>query len=402
MGRKKGTSITTMICLVLFLICMALIGLLWACPENPDYEDTFVCRQYYEWDEWLTGIAEPLNNYTIPSLSNMTMPNITGITFPTTSTTLKRINDSQIMVTVSEMMGDYVQDTRIPEEVCGPKAKDVTERYNMRGCSLVESSAVSSGHPAVMEKCVDGHSIAGCFSCTFKCERKDYVSIASWDLHVFNEAKAGNINLMTYYVEKMREHDIIVIQGINDPSGNAFQTLCTLMRPYKCVNSSSSGQPAEQYGVLYDENVELVGFTDHNLGGHAENFKNPPVTATFTAGNWTFQLTTLHADPENVREELKNLETLTLLDSSRLDEIIIGDLKADCGYYDIPPAEFRDMLWVIPDTEDTSVDSADCAYDRIILNNGAEGHYLDYDVMRDVNVVQGNNYMISVEFKTGV
>ena len=52
--------------------------------------------------------------------------------------------------------------------------------------------------------------------------------------------------------------------------------------------------------------------------------------------------------------------------------LIIGDLNADCSYYDNAiETEFDDWSWLIQDHHDTTAGRSDCAYDRILLDADA-------------------------------
>jgi deoxyribonuclease-1-like protein len=227
------------------------------------------------------------------------------------------------------------------------------------------------------------------------------ISIASWNLQAFGEKKASDDALMKSYVDKMDRYDIVIIQEIRDSSGTAFKKLCNLMAGYKCMNSSRAGSTTskEQYGIIY-KNAELLGITDFNsLENNQKQFNRPPFMTTFQVGNWTFHLTTIHTDPDNVANEVQALETIFFLSKNSIsDDIIIGDMNADCSYYHTPPANFKDWNWAIPDSEDTTVATTDCAYDRIITNEGATKHFLNYSINRDISKEQSDHYLVSAIF----
>jgi endonuclease/exonuclease/phosphatase family metal-dependent hydrolase len=82
------------------------------------------------------------------------------------------------------------------------------------------------------------------------------------------------------------------------------------------------------------------------------------------------------------------------------DHIIIGDLNADCAYYHTPPADFSSWNWAVPDSEDTTVKASNCAYDRIIVNKGAENNYISYDIMRNVSSEQSDHYLVYSVYRT--
>jgi hypothetical protein len=63
-----------------------------------------------------------------------------------------------------------------------------------------------------------------------------------------------------------------------------------------------------------------------------------------------------------------------------------------------PPTNFKGWVWEIPDTEDTTVAATNCAYDRIILTQGAARHFVNYSIMRDVRKEQSDHYIVSAVY----
>ncbi len=224
--------------------------------------------------------------------------------------------------------------------------------------------------------------------------------IAAWNLQIFGKSKAEKEWLMEYYAEKMSSYDIIVVQEIRDKSGTAFEELCEKLSEYECIVSERTGTSnvKEQYGVIYrgveNDGVEFVGQKDWSE--KQDLFERPPFEATFRKGDWTFTLITIHTRPDSVPGEMKELEKLL---EGREDEeiIILGDLNADCDYYnnskedDFEPPTW---IWVVPDTEDTTVAKTDCAYDRIIYSEPVSDNFVEYGVMRDVNSDESDHYLV--------
>jgi len=221
------------------------------------------------------------------------------------------------------------------------------------------------------------------------------IKIASWNLQRFGKEKAGDPALMDYYVNVLGNYDVVIIQELTDSSGEAFDKLCGRMKGYKCAASDRLGNTSykEQYGLFY-RNAELLG-TEKGSG----DYVRVPYTFHFKAGNWSFYLTTIHTDPDNVKAEMSLLEQQIDSDESS-DHIIMGDLNADCSYYKTPPTDFTSWTWVIPDKEDTTVKETNCAYDRIIINKQAGNNFLSYGIMRNVTASQSDHYLAYAEYAT--
>ncbi|MFH1403663.1 MAG: hypothetical protein ABIH11_05270 [Candidatus Altiarchaeota archaeon] len=228
------------------------------------------------------------------------------------------------------------------------------------------------------------------------------LSIGLWNLGIFREGDGIQQDLIDYYAGKMREHDIIVLQRISEASDEAFTQLCGMMGDYKCVKSSMSGEPGdrEQYGIIY-KNAIIIHPQDWNYGQFASQFKRPPYGVTFKAGNWTFQVLTIRIGPDDVKKELTHLETVSLIQGYYGEDIIVmGDLSADCRYYDSPPVHFDSWMWVVPDDGDTTSGFSDCAYDRVIISRQAVNNYRRYGIMRNVTQQQSDRYLVYAQFST--
>lgn len=221
------------------------------------------------------------------------------------------------------------------------------------------------------------------------------IKIASWNLQRFGEEKAGNHSLMDYYSNVIRGYDIVILQELTDSSGDSFRKLCALLPDYTCAVSARLGNSSykEQYGLLY-KNAKLEA-TVPGAGAYVR----PPYTYRFSSGKWSFYLTTIHTDPDNVKSELGALEKdMASFDSA--DHIVMGDLNADCAYYRAPHSDFTGWMWAIPDDEDTTVKASNCAYDRIIINKGAENNYVSYGIMRNVSSEQSDHYLVYATYRT--
>jgi len=77
-------------------------------------------------------------------------------------------------IKMSEMQGDYVYDTRTPGEVCDSLLQEVQDSNPNLNCRVVVEKRIDfvdvDYQNVLEEECVDGYSIAGCYSCTFECK----------------------------------------------------------------------------------------------------------------------------------------------------------------------------------------------------------------------------------------
>ncbi len=222
--------------------------------------------------------------------------------------------------------------------------------------------------------------------------------IANWNLQIFGVSKSSNSTLMAKYASEIGKYDIIFVQEIRDSSGAAFQKLCSLLPQYDCTVSSRAGQTSskEQYGIIYRKGIHLLSVNDFNPQYQTE-FQRPPVLAVFNITRYNLKIYNIHTDPDKVASELGRLESM--VDSSG-DTMILGDLNADCSYYNpLKSTDFDSWFWAIKDNEDTTVASTDCAYDRIILNNNAESEFIGFGIDKNVTSDISDHYLVWVEMK---
>ena len=212
-------------------------------------------------------------------------------------------------------------------------------------------------------------------------EEKPAVTIAAWNLEVFGPAKAAKQNLLQEYAAIIDDFDIVIVQEIRDKQETAFKALCDYLPDYTCNLSTRAGrsQSKEQYGVLYrnmsletGKQITLMQWYDYNPD-EQDRWERPPLAVTFDVEGYQFTLYGIHVKPAEVAQELRALEDIVVNEGN---VIILGDVNADCGYYDAhKKKEFVAWHWIITDKEDTTVGKASCAYDRILLNDDAFAEY---------------------------
>lgn len=221
------------------------------------------------------------------------------------------------------------------------------------------------------------------------------IKISSWNLQIFGDTKASNEIIMEKYINKINNYDIIFIQEIRDIDGSSFNELCSSLNDYNCEISSRAGRSTskEQYGLIYKKELKFISFLDYNPDAQ-DRWERPPMKAFFDMGNYNLTLINFHAKPSDVQIELSYLEDV----SNGKNVIIIGDLNADCDYYNNDEEiEFDSWNWLITDDMDTTVSNSDCAYDRIIINQNLNNKIKDIGIDKNVSSEESDHYLIWVE-----
>jgi len=225
----------------------------------------------------------------------------------------------------------------------------------------------------------------------------DSVKVANWNLQIFGLTKASDAELMQIYADKVKSYDIVFVQEIRDASETAFGSLCDMLENYTCVESSRAGRTnsKEQYGIIYKNGIDLISFKDYNPDSQ-DRWERPPIEAVFDINGYELKVYNIHTSPDEVDAELKALEDII---ENNGNVIVLGDLNADCSYYNnAQNLELESLVWVINDDEDTTVSQTNCAYDRILMNGDAYKNYEGSGV--DKNGITGkvsDHYIVWVE-----
>lgn len=234
--------------------------------------------------------------------------------------------------------------------------------------------------------------------------RNNNIRIAAWNLQVFGDSKAENETLLSEYAARLSKHDLIFIQEIRDEDGSAFSKLCGKLEGYSCFSSSRAGRTSikEEYGVIYNKSKIIINNIIDFNPDIQNRWERPPLALNFTARDsleadaWII-VYVLHAKPSDATNEIRNLEQL--IGSVTYPVIVIGDLNADCSFYNVSQRDFKEWSWVVKDDDDTTVGKSDCAYDRIIVNNVMATRFLDYGIEKEISPEMSDHYLIWLMIK---
>ncbi len=227
----------------------------------------------------------------------------------------------------------------------------------------------------------------------------DTIKIANWNLQIFGQTKANNLRLMQTYSEVISDYDIIFIQEIKDSSQTAFPKLCSMLQNYSCASSSRAGRTSnkEQYGVIYKNEINITSFQDYAPDSQ-DRWERPPVKIKFNINGYSLTVYNIHTKPDDAKQELDYLEDIV---SDIGNVLILGDLNADCSYYNNEKqTEFDNWNWIIKDDADTTSSATNCAYDRIMLNDDSYEEYVDDGIYtKRISKDVSDHYLVWVELE---
>jgi endonuclease/exonuclease/phosphatase family metal-dependent hydrolase len=224
------------------------------------------------------------------------------------------------------------------------------------------------------------------------------IKVANWNLQIFGDNKESNIELMNFYVSKLKVYDIIFVQEIRDDDSSSFEALCFMMPNYSCKISSRAGRSSskEQYGIIYKKGISLESFKDFNPDS-LNRWERPPIEVTFNIDGYNIKVYNIHTKPDDVANELSALEDVVINEGNAA---ILGDLNADCNYYTNNKQDFSSWYWLIKDNQDTTLSQTDCAYDRLIVNADLNNEILSSGI--DTSEITNNisdHYIVWMEIK---
>ena len=213
------------------------------------------------------------------------------------------------------------------------------------------------------------------------------IKIASFNIKDFGKKKAAKPKVMQVLAETIRQFDIVAIQEIQDKCGTAFNKLVNALgMNYDYIISDRVGRSShsqEQYAYIYRTHTITPGEFRCTFNDTEGLFCRDPFIARFQAkdGNFDFMLITVHTPPKKpeASQEInalpKVVQAVKRCFPNEGDFIILGDLNADCAYFDenditipFPRDEFTVL---IKNHMVTNLGKKPCTYDRIIITNQA-------------------------------
>ena len=198
------------------------------------------------------------------------------------------------------------------------------------------------------------------------------ILVGSWNLQVFGDKKASDEVALIEFIDVIEQYDVMFLQEIRDSDGSSIALLCSRIKNMTCRASSRAGRTSskEQYVVVVRNGIEVLDWQDHSPN---DRWERPPLEFVIgvqnSTANATIRLFGIHVKPTDVANELTLLEQIAFSDAQKEPVLVLGDLNADCGYYQRNNQHFASWAWLIPDNADTTTGRSNCAYDRIIAND---------------------------------
>ncbi|QDT38612.1 endonuclease/exonuclease/phosphatase family protein [Stratiformator vulcanicus] len=173
----------------------------------------------------------------------------------------------------------------------------------------------------------------------------DVIRIATFNIQVYGQSKAGKPEVMRILADTIRRYDVVAIQEIRSKDPAPVHELVRLVnatgRSYDVALGPRLGRTSskEQYAFVYDtKTLELARKTVYTLTDRRDWLHREPYVARFRvrredpAEGFTFSLVNIHTDPDEVDLEVDALDDVLNAvwnDGSGEDDVILlGDLNA--------------------------------------------------------------------------
>ncbi len=242
------------------------------------------------------------------------------------------------------------------------------------------------------------------------------IRIASFNIQVFGNTKAGKPYVMYTLADIVRQFDIVAIQEVRSKNEYLIPNFVKLInktgRKFDHVIGPRLGRTTvkEQYVYLFDtQRVAIDPQSVYTVGDPDDLLHRPPLVATFRTREvdpdeaFTFTLVNTHTDPDEVPEELSALAEVyrVVRRSSRGEDdiILLGDFNTDdrrLGRLGQLPSVLPLIAGVWTNTRQNK------QYDNLILHRPSTTEYVGrsgvFDVMRQYNLNQKQALEVSDHF----
>jgi endonuclease/exonuclease/phosphatase family metal-dependent hydrolase len=196
------------------------------------------------------------------------------------------------------------------------------------------------------------------------------LKIASFNIQTLGKKKVSNNKTLHIIQDIIKEFDLVAIQEIRDITNTTITTLSQGLPEYDYMLSQRLGRSSskEQYALFYKKGLVLneTIFPDKD-----DIFEREPAIIYIQIEDKNYSIINIHVKPTDAENEISNLKQVIVYTQNLFkdkDFILLGDLNADCSYYNEYLDILKEYYWAIPNDMDTTVAYSSCTYDRIITN----------------------------------
>ena len=201
----------------------------------------------------------------------------------------------------------------------------------------------------------------------------EHPTIMMYNTQTLGRAKVSNRTELDILVGLIENQDFSILQEVRDVTNTTRQTLRQeLHKEYEIHESERRGRTAYKESMFFIWNTSVFSVSEprYYFEDPTDIYEREPYVVNVTHNGTWFYLVSTHVQPRNAEEEIEAL--LQTLSTYTDPYVLLGDLNADCSYYDASQTPtVKNTTWILPTGVDTTVSDRTCAYDRIITNNNS-------------------------------
>lgn len=197
------------------------------------------------------------------------------------------------------------------------------------------------------------------------------VRIATWNLRHFGGQRTTDMRMVSKIITDNR-FDVMAIQEVQKDGSGVDVLLNTLMGTWRSTSLSPESRSGERLTFIYrGDHVQEVGQPELLPGASPGVFERVPYCATFRAGNFDFELVTVHLTWGKVEQRQQEVEELARLlprlaaGQKEKDIILLGDFNEQRTRSNLH--YFVGSGWDTLVKEPTNLSSKEI-YDHILIN----------------------------------
>ena len=212
------------------------------------------------------------------------------------------------------------------------------------------------------------------------------IRVATWNLRHFGGQTTTDVRTVSKIITDNR-FDVMAIQEVQRDGSGVDVLLNALGSPWRSTSLSPESRSGERLTFVYrGDHVQEVGEPQLLSGASPGVFERVPYCATFKAGNFDFELVTVHLTWGKVEQRQQEVEELARLlprlatGQKEKDIILLGDFNEQHTRPNLH--YFVGSGWETLVTEGTNLSSKEI-YDHILINATYSREYtLDTGVYR--------------------
>lgn len=197
------------------------------------------------------------------------------------------------------------------------------------------------------------------------------VRVATWNIRHIGGQTTTDYRVLSKIITDNR-FDVVAVQEVQKDGRGIDTLLNTLGHPWRSTSLSSESRSGERLTFIYrGDHLQEVGRAETLAGASSGVFERIPYTATFKAGNFDFELVTVHltwGDVDQRRQEAAELGKLLprrAAGQGEKDIIVLGDFNEQRTRPNLHYFAAADWNTLI--TDPTNLSSKEI-YDHIVIN----------------------------------